>query len=126
MKHRSTFGMVVHKIAVAAVGFVLGLVLLVIFAAAHAKADPFSINDAAYVSTLDSDKVDLGSHTGDIAWEIQLGHAACSDLQDGDTEMFVIYELHKNGVSFSDAGTVVGAAEAAYCPAMHHTPAAAA
>lgn len=116
MSNRSVFGRTVHTLRVAIVGTVAGIALAVagLFAASHAHADPFNVNDAAYLSTLHENGVVVPGHQDD-AFLMQLGHAVCADLASGLNEVHEVYTLHSNGVSYTDAGTIVGAAEGAYC-----------
>lgn len=120
MRNPKGFGWYIHKLGVATAGAVIGFVLFIgaLIVATQSHADPFSVNDAAYLSTLHDSNVVVPGHSDD-AFLLQLGHAVCSDLLAGNSEPHVFYDLHSQGITFADAGTITGAAEAAYCP-VHH------
>jgi hypothetical protein len=77
-----------------------------------AKADPADDN---YLQTLQ--QRGLSWAPGQDPTMINVGHAVCQDFAGGDTMEQTVGDVKKAlGVSNNGAGTIVGAAVAAYCP----------
>lgn len=113
MRQRITFGWFIHKIIVAAIGFVIGVVALVAIVAGTAKADT---NQDIYLVTIHEANI----HLADTDTEVQVAHAVCSDLTDGAG--LIPEGLHLAAIwtdptlTVSQASFIVGAASAAFCP----------
>lgn len=89
---------------------VAGLVLVA--AAPAASADPA---DDQYLQTLQ--QRGLSWAPGQDGTMINVGHAVCSDFDGGDTMAQTVGDVKKSlGISNNGAGSIVGAAIAAYCP----------
>ncbi|OBA57598.1 hypothetical protein A5647_23685 [Mycobacterium sp. 1100029.7] len=94
----------------AAVAGLLGSVLIQSAPIAH--ADPADDN---YLQTLQ--QRGLSWAPGQDQTMINVGHAVCQDFGGGDTMEQTVGDVKKAlGVSNNGAGTIVGAAVAAYCP----------
>ncbi|GBG39363.1 DUF732 domain-containing protein [Mycobacterium montefiorense] len=86
--------------------------LLGIAAAPSAHADPA---DDTYLQTLQ--QRGLSWANGQDQTMINVGHAVCTDFAGGDTMEQTVGDVKKAlGVSNNGAGSIVGAAVAAYCP----------
>jgi hypothetical protein len=93
-------------IAAVVAGFV------VVAAAPAATADPA---DDQYLQTLQ--QRGLSWAAGQDGTMINVGHAVCSDFDGGDTMAQTVGDVKKSlGISNNGAGSIVGAAIAAYCP----------
>jgi hypothetical protein len=93
-------------IAAVVAGFV------VVAAAPTASADPA---DDQYLQTLQ--QRGLSWAPGQDGTMINVGHAVCSDFDGGDTMAQTVGDVKKSlGISNNGAGSIVGAAIAAYCP----------
>jgi len=74
---------------------------------------PQQIADFTYVAVLDENHVRYASPEGAIA----TAHTICNALQAGNTVTAIGQTIVNTGqYSYQDAGTIVGAAESAYCP----------
>ncbi|HEY0225298.1 MAG TPA: DUF732 domain-containing protein [Mycobacterium sp.] len=93
-------------IAAVVAGFV------VVAAAPSASADPA---DDQYLQILQQRGLSwAGGQDGTM---INVGHAVCSDFDGGDTMAQTVGDVKKSlGISNNGAGSIVGAAIAAYCP----------
>lgn len=86
--------------------------LLVVAVAPAANADPADDN---YLRALK--QRGLGWPSGTDQTMIDAGHAVCQDWAGGDTMAQIVDDVQKAlGLSTNGAGTVIGAATAAYCP----------
>lgn len=71
-----------------------------------------SVADLAYVAALDKNQVPYSSKPS----AIELGHTVCEARQAGNTSVAVALKIAEKGYSPQQAGVIVGAAQAAYCP----------
>jgi hypothetical protein len=87
--------------------------LVAISAVPTANADPA---DDTYLRTLQ--QRGLSWANGQDQTMINVGHAVCADFDGGDTMSQTVEDVKKTlGVGNNGAGSIVGAAVAAYCPA---------
>lgn len=71
------------------------------------------ISDITYIAVLDENHVRYASRDG----AIETAHTICTALQAGNTVTAIGQTIVNTGqYSYQDAGTIVGAAESAYCP----------
>lgn len=80
---------------------------------AVAAADPSTVEEWAFIATLDAQGITYASPDQAVAG----GMAVCSYRDLGFSEMSTVLMVERNsGLSPFDAGYLVGAAEAAFCP----------
>ena len=74
--------------------------------------DDRAIADLSYIAALDKNQVPYRTKTS----AIELAHTVCEARQAGNTAVAVALEIAGKGFSPQEAGVIVGAAQAAYCP----------
>lgn len=116
MNGRITIGWIIRKMLVATIGFVLGLLLLVALAAGSSSPKAHSdTTDDIYLLALHQH----GIHLSDTDMELKLGHAVCTDLENG--KGLVPESAHLAAIwtdpslTLDQASWIVGAASASYC-----------